>query len=369
MRVTIYDLAREAGVGIGTVSRCLNNHPNVSAPTRARVLDTARRLSYQPHAHAKGLASRRTNTIAAIIPYFTNYFFQQVLQGIQDRAGESGFDLILYGVNHPEQVQHYLHRSLQRGRVDGVMFFSMRIPESYAEKFRQMDLPLVLVDSSHPDFDSISVENRDGAFVAVRHLIRLGHRCVAMINASMETLPARERYQGYVNALEEHGIELSPDRVFTSDACWQDGFTREAGREGMRRLLARRGAGDPITAVLVASDIQAMGALEVAREAHLGIPEDIAVVGFDDIELAQYLQLTTMRQPMYEMGVLAMERLVSRIRTPHAEPTLTTFVPELVVRGTCGAPPTRGDILRSAASMPEHDLTYHVPANHAGITS
>ncbi len=369
MRVTIYDLAREAGVGIGTVSRCLNSHPNVSAPTRARVLDAARRLSYQPHAHAQGLASRRTNTIAAIIPYFTNYFFQQVLQGVQDKAGESGFDLILYGVNHPEQVQDYLHRSMQRGKVAGVMFFSMKFPENYAEKFHQMRLPLVLVDGSHPDFDSIRVENREGAFLAVRHLIRLGHTRVAMINASMDTLPARERYQGYVDSLAEHDIALSPERVFASGAPWQDGFTREAGREGMRRLLARRRAGDAITAALVASDIQAMGALEAAREAHVRIPEDIAIVGFDDIELAQYLQLTTMRQPMYEMGVLAMERLVARIRTPDMVPTLTTFVPELVVRGTCGAASRESGLVRPAATLSEQNLIRQHPANHAGVIS
>jgi LacI family transcriptional regulator len=367
MRVTIYDLAREAGVGIGTVSRCLNNHPNVSASTRARVLDTARRLSYEPHAHAKGLASRRTNTIAAIIPYFTNYFFQQVLQGIQDTAGASGFDLILYGVNHPEQVQHYLHRSLQRGRVDGVMFFSMNIPDSYAEKFRQMRLPLVLVDGSHPDFDSIRVENREGALAAVRHLIRLGHRDVALINASMETRPARERYEGYVRAHEEAGIEFSRERVFISDVRWQDGFTREAGREAMHRLLARRRAGDRITAVLVASDIQAFGALEVARESHVAVPDDLAMVGFDDIELAQYLQLTTMRQPMYEMGVLAMERLASRIRTPDLAPALTTFVPELVVRGTCGATASRM-AFDSPLAGAEENLQRQFPASNAGVT-
>ena len=131
MGVTIYDLAREAGVGIGTVSRCLNNHPSVSARTRERVLDVVRRLDYQPHTHAKRLASRRTNTIAAIIPYFTNYFFIQVLEGVQDKASELGFDLILYGVNHPAQAEYYLRRSLQRGHVDGVMFFSMRFPDSY----------------------------------------------------------------------------------------------------------------------------------------------------------------------------------------------------------------------------------------------
>lgn len=157
MAVTIYDLAREAGVGIGTVSRCLNNHPSVSAPTRAKVLAVVKRLSYQPHAYAQRLASRKTNTISAIIPYFTNYFFIQVLQGVQDKAGELGFDLILYGVNNPSQVEYYLRRSLHRGHVDGVMYFSMKLPETYAQKFQQINLPLVLVDAHHPAFDSIRV--------------------------------------------------------------------------------------------------------------------------------------------------------------------------------------------------------------------
>ena len=155
MGVTIYDLAREAGVGIGTVSRCLNNHPSVSAETRAKVLDVAKRLSYQPHAHAQKLASRKTNTISTIIPYFTNYFFVEILQGVQDKAAELGFDLILYGVNNPAQAEYYLRRSLHRGHVDGVMFFSMRFPESYVAKFQQINLPIVLVDAYHPRFDSI----------------------------------------------------------------------------------------------------------------------------------------------------------------------------------------------------------------------
>ena len=144
MSVTIYDLAREAGVGIGTVSRCLNNHPSVSAETRAKVLDVVKRLSYQPHAYAQRLASKKTNTISAIIPFFTNYFFIQVLQGVQDKAAELGFDLILYGVNNPSQAEYYLRRSLQRGHVDGVMFFSMSLPESYVPKFQQIRLPLKL---------------------------------------------------------------------------------------------------------------------------------------------------------------------------------------------------------------------------------
>ncbi len=337
MSVTIYDLAREAGVGIGTVSRCLNNHPSVSVHTRAKVMAVVKRLSYQPHAYAQRLASRKTNTISAIIPYFTNYFFIQVLQGVQDRASELGFDLILYGVNNPSQAEYYLRRSLHRGHVDGVMYFSMKLPETYVQKFQQINLPLVLVDAYHPAFDSIRVKNREGATEAVRHLIGLGHRNIAMINASLETLPARERMEGYRLALEEAGIQFKSDRVFVSGIGKQDGYNREAGRVSMEELIRKNAGEDRVTAIFVASDVQAMGALETAAELGVRVPEDLAIVSFDDIELAQHAQLTTMRQPMYDMGTLALERLFARIKNPSAAPTVDEFLPQLIIRRSCGA--------------------------------
>lgn len=343
MGVTIYDLAREAKVGIGTVSRCLNNHPAVAPETRARVLAVMKRLNYHPHAYAQRLASKRSNTISCIIPYFTNYFFVQVLQGVQDKAGELGIDLILYGVNHPEQADYYLRRSLNRGHVDGVMFFSMKFPESFVARFQQMQLPLVLVDTMHPQFDSIRVENREGALMAVRHLIGLGHRNIAMINASLQTQPAQARLEGYRAALEEADLGFTQDRVFISSIGKQDGFNREAGRASMQELLRDPKNRRDITAVFVASDVQAIGALEVARELGVRVPEDIAIVGFDDIELATHSGLTTMRQPMHEMGELALEKLMARVKEPQARPTLTSFMPELVIRTTCGATRSVGE--------------------------
>ncbi len=337
MGVTIYDLAREAKVGIGTVSRCLNNHPSVSRETRERVLAVVKRLNYQPHAYAQRLASKKTNTISVIIPYFISYFFVQVLQGVQDRAGELGFDIILYGVNRPDQADYYLKRSLHRGHVDGVLFFSMRFPESYVTRFQQMHLPLVLVDTKHPQFDSIRVENREGGLEATRHLVRLGHRSIAMINASPHTPPAQDRMQGYREALEEAGLGFSQERVFISAIEKQDGFNREAGRISMRELMRVSAEKEQITAAFVASDVQAIGALEVCREKGVRVPEDVAIVGFDDIELAQHAQLTTMRQPMHEMGALAVDKLLARIKEPEASPTLTSFTPRLIIRSTCGA--------------------------------
>jgi LacI family transcriptional regulator len=301
MGVTIYDLAREAGVGIGTVSRCLNNHPSVSPQTRERVMSIVRRLSYQPHTYAQRLASKRTNTVSAIIPFFTNYFFVEVLRGVQDRALESGIDLVLYGVNNAAQAEYYLRRSLSRGYVDGVMFFSMKFPDAFVAKFHQTSLPVVLVDAHHAEFDSITEKNREGAEEAVQHLIDLGHRDVAMINGSLDSRPARERLAGYKSALERNGIRFRDEMVYFPGASRLDGFTRESGRSLMMNLLDRRRPGKDVTAAFIASDIQAIGGIEAARERHLRVPEDIAVVGFDDIELAQHVQLSTMRQPMNEM--------------------------------------------------------------------
>ena len=337
MGVTIYDLARQAGVGIGTVSRCLNNHPSVSPETRRRVLAVVKQLSYQPHSYAHRLASRKTNTVSTIIPFFTNYFFVEVLQGIQDRAIELGIDLILYGVNDPSQVEYYLRRSLARGHVDGVMFFSMKFPESYVTKFQQISLPLVLVDTFHDMFDSIRVKNRDGARVAVDHLLSLGHRHIAMINGCLETRPAKERLDGYREALERSALPVREDWIISSGPGKLDGFTREAGRMLMRELISRNQLTTGITAVFIASDVQAIGALEAARELGVRVPEDIAIVSFDDIELAQHAQLTTMRQPMYKMGRLAVDQLISRIQDRSAAPRVTSFLPELVIRRSCGA--------------------------------
>ena len=338
MGVTIYDLARAAGVGVGTVSRCLNNHPSVSAETRARVLSVVRRLNYQPHTYAQRLANRRTNTIAAIIPYFTNYFFLQVLQGVQDQASEAGLDLILYGVNNPAQKELHLRKSLQRGKVDGVMLFSLKLPDAYAEKFRQMGLPLILVDSFDSRFDSIYVENRQGARVATEHLLALGHRSLAMISADPGSEPARDRIEGFRDALAGAGIETVPERIILPESHRLDGFSREAGREAFQKLLPMIGrGGDGITAVFVASDVQAIGVLEAAREHGVAVPGDLALVSFDDIELAQHYRLTTMRQPMYEMGVLALQRLIHRCKEPACDVGSTSFTPRLVVRDSCGA--------------------------------
>ncbi len=334
-KVTIYDIAREAGVGIGTVSRVLNNNPSVAPETRNRISEVAKRLSYQPHTYAQRLARQQSETISAVIPFFTSYFFMEVLRGVQEKVSEFGYDLVLYGVEHADQAENYVAKALQRGKVDGILFFSMKMPDRVLSMLKESNLPVGLVDSVSPSFDSISVANAEGAYAATSHLVELGHRKVGMLNARSVSTPATERLQGFRRALEQQGIPYSDSLVKCGKSTRHDGFNRDSGYEAMMDFIAM-GSEMP-NAFFISSDIQAFGAIAALNEKGFRIPEDIAIVGFDDIELARLMRLTTMRQPMFQMGVLAIERLVSRMSNPDMEILHTTFSPTLIVRESCGA--------------------------------
>ncbi len=256
----------------------------------------------------------------------------EILQGVQAKLSELDIDLILAGVNHPDQLEESLLHHTQRSRVDGMLFFSMRLPESFAAQLASTHFPLVLVDAHHKRFDSLAVDNQQGAFEATRHLITLGHKRIGMINANLDSLPAHERLRGFRKAMREAGLEVNETFVKNSKATKLDGFTREAGYEVMQQVLAL-GKSMP-TALFVSSDIQAAGALTALAEKGMKCPEDISMIGFDDVELARHLGLTTMRQPLFEMGHLAAEILLARLSDPNREPAHTMFVPELVIRKT-----------------------------------
>lgn len=334
---TIYDIAKRAKVGIGTVSRVFNNHPSVSDATRKRVLKVANSLNYQPHPYARGLAKKRTNSILAVIPFFTTFFFLEILQGVQEKLGELDCDLLLYGVHHPDHVESSLHKNVLRSRVDGILFFSMAMPAAFAKQYAQMKTPVVLIDTYNKDFDSLTVENSYGAFLATNHLISLGHQRIGMLNANIESLPAHQRLKGFQRAMDEAKIPINPWYVKKSSSTKLDGFTREAGYELMKEFIVL-GSEMP-TAIFVSSDIQAAGALAALDEAGLRCPEDISIVGFDDIELASHLGITTIRQPMAEMGAFAAGRLAERMNNLNLPPTHKMFMPSLVVRKS-SAPPT-----------------------------
>ncbi len=335
MLPTIYDIAKKAKVGIGTVSRVFNNHPSVSKETRHRVLHVANRMKYHPHPYARGLASKRTNSILAVIPYFTTFFFVEILQSVQATLAESGCDLILHGVTDPDHAEGTLQKNTVRGRVDGMLIFSLKMPDAFAREYANSRVPVVLVDTYHPEFDSFRVENVQGAVIATEHLISLGHTRIGILNANPGSPPARERLKGFKQALKKANIPIDPVLIKHSKSSRLDGFTHEDGYELMKQFLSL-GARRP-SAIFVTSDIQALGALQAVEEAGVRCPEDIAIIGFDDIELARHIGLTTMRQPMSEMGSLAVQRLFERMKNKELEPILKTFLPKLVIRRTSGS--------------------------------
>lgn len=340
MGVTIYDIAKEASVGVGTVSRVLNNHPSVSQETRDHVLAVAQRMDYRPNASAQRLARRKSRTITAIMPYITNYFFVELLGGIQDYLFERDYDLLLYGVNHPKQIENYLQRSLRAGHSDGMLIASIDLPSDYTQRCLKNNFPIILVDRFNEHFDSFFVQNAEGAHAATRYLISLGHERLAMISGNRETTPTRERSEGYLAAIGEFGHVRSAGIFFPVVESKNDGFSKDAGYEITKGLLAMPEEKRP-TAVFVASDIQAFGVMHALKEAGLRCPEDLSIVSFDDIELAHYYGLSTMRQPIRKLGVLATQRLFARMDDPALEPLHRRFTPELVIRQTAGPPPTR----------------------------
>jgi len=332
--VTIYDIAERAGVSIATVSRAFSGRTPVADPTRKRVMSAARDLGYEPNVAARNLARQATQVVGVVVPMLTSYFFMEVIRGIQDRLSEAGYDLLVYAARTPDLVGRQFDRALQPGRADGVLLCSTPMTAERAERLRASGYPVVLVDSDHADFDSVSVDNAEGGCAAARHLLAEGRRRFALILPHPESVPGVERRRGFERALAEADVALDPALVSESRDAEQHGYTREGGYDAMRALLS---AGPMPDAVFAASDVQALGALKALREAGLRCPEDVAVVGFDDIRTSAYVGLTTLSQPMYEMGRSGTEKLLCRIAEPSRPVSRTTFSARLVVRETSAA--------------------------------
>jgi LacI family transcriptional regulator len=330
---TIYDIAERANVSTATVSRVFNDQAEVAEDTRARVMEVARKLNYQPHASAQSLARQRTNLIAMVVPVLANYFYMEVLRGVQDTLATTEFDLLVYTPSHPGDIGAQLRRASQRGRSDGLLLFSTAVTAEIEETLRTTAQEVVLVDTGHPDFESIHVDNEQGGYKATQHLLSLGYERVAHITTGTpEPPPAAKRRAGYERALREAGGRQSP--IVGRGKKEPFAFEREGGRQAMEALLDRDPRPD---AVFAASDMQAIGALQALQDADVAVPGDMALVGFDDIEMSEYVGLSTLRQPLRDFGKMAVEKVVSRLEDPARSVSSTVFQPQLLVRTTCGA--------------------------------
>jgi DNA-binding LacI/PurR family transcriptional regulator len=310
----------------------INDSPLVSKATRQRVNQAIADLNYVPNPTARRLSLQKTLTIAAIVPFFTRPSFTERLRGIENSLAESEYDLTIYNVETLERKARLLQEIPHRARVDGVIIIALSPREEDLPLLSQADVPVVLVDSNHPSldiFNRVVVDDVEGGYIATKHLIDLGHRRIGYISDPLENpfnfTSSLFRYRGYIRALKEAGI------AFRSDYHGQG----EHGRfEACRLALNMLSLPDRPTAIFAASDTQAMGVMEAARDLNLQIPEDLSIVGYDDIEVAEYLDLTTIRQLLFESGQRGVELLLDAVENPSRGPVCEKLPTELIVRQT-----------------------------------
>jgi LacI family transcriptional regulator len=293
----IRDVAARAGVGVGTVSRVLNDSPGVADETRARVRAVMEELRYRPSPTARNLSLGRTQTLGVIAPFFTSPSVVERLRGIDDVIARSGYDLTLFNVETPDQRRDALARFARRDRLDGVLVISLPLHDAEVRTLNRDGVPTVLVDVVHRSLPHVAIDDVRGGRLAGEHLLAAGHERIAFVG-DLEDNPfgfvsSERRLRGLRAALARAGVALPPAYVKRAP------FGRVVARGLTRRLLELR---RPPTAVFAASDVQAFGVMEAAARAGVDVPADLSVVGFDDIELAGAIGLTTVHQPLRESG-------------------------------------------------------------------
>lgn len=326
------DIARLSGVSRSTVSRVINNHPNVSSRTRERVMEIIKRYNFQPNTAARALASQRSNVIGVIIPHivsavFSDPFFPLLLQSITSVASHLDYDVTLW-LTSTEDNGNIINRVLSNRLLDGLIVASAVVDQPVLEKLEQRGKPFILIGhpSTHQRTSAnyVDVENENGAHLMTEYLIKSGRRRIAMIPGREELPSNQDRIVGYANTLEEYGIPANQDLIGPFG-----NFTEVGGYESMKYLLKQE-----IDAVFCASDFMAFGAIRAIREAGLRIPDDIAVAGFDDMPGTEshHPPLTTVRQPIEELGIDAAETLIGILKDNISQPYQKLLPVELVIR-------------------------------------
>jgi len=333
MSTTIRDVAKRAGVGIATVSRVLNQSPSVSEETRQKVLDAIAEMNYSPNPIARRLSTGKTLTIGVVVPFFTLPDFVKRLQGVQQALAESEYDLVLFNVETVAQRDRYLNDLPRQTRVDGLLVIGLPLNSIQSDQFHQAGIPIVSIDVASPGVHLVSVDHVQGSKMAVRHLLELGHRKIAFVSDVLNDpygfVATKQKYQGYCETLEEAQLPIPPE-------YHQHG---EHGREAARKMgAALFSLPDPPTAIFAASDTQAIGVMEAAREVGIKVPEQLSVIGYNDIRDAEYMNLTTIHQPLYESGLTGAQILLQAIENPSEEFEKVILPISLVVRKTTAPP-------------------------------
>ena len=330
--VTIFDIAQASGVSYSTVSRVLNGYEFVKASTRHRVLATAEALGYVPNVQARSLAGGKSRVIGLLVPRLDNGYINEICWGIDKALAKAGYDLMLYTTHHHRDKESKYVKAISNGLTDGLLLLIPLLPASYLATLRERQFPYVLIDQSDASGQSSVVDatNRQGAYDATAYLLALGHRRIGFISGIPEIRSAQDRLAGYKAALLEHSVVVDESLIVEGQ------FDAASGRRATHTLL---GLESRPTAIFASNDLTAFGVMEAVREAGLSLPEDISVIGFDDVSQASitYPKLTTVRQPLEQLGRLAVKRLLEHIDNPESPPQHTTLTTTLVVRDSCRA--------------------------------
>ncbi len=337
MSLTLEEIAKLADVSRSTVSRVINEQPNVRDQVRERVWEVIRETGYQPHAAARSLVTRRTHIIGVIIPeavttLFTDPYFGHLLRGITMTCNSQRYHLMLSLFNDPAGPEEMYRRVVRSGHLDGVVVASTRMDDPVVGRLIKDRVPFVMV-GRHPDerVNYVDVDNVASGRMAVEHLIRLGHTRIGMITGPLNMSHCTDRLTGYRQALEAHRIPIDENLIVKGD------FSVGSGTAATQRLLSRE-----VTAIFAGSDTMAAGALKAIHDAGLRVPQDVALVGFDDVAVATALQpaLTTVRQPIEQTGSMAAELLLNMLETQPDENAAAHRIvlpTQLIVRESCGA--------------------------------
>lgn len=308
VKFNIKDVAKKANVSISTVSRVINQSKPVRSKTKERVLMAIEELGYRPNAIARSLKVKHTQSIGIMVPDIANQFYPEVVRGIEDVANMYEYTIFLCNTDLDDDKELKYFSGMEEKQVDGLIFMGNILTDRLAREMKKADMPVVLIGSDHPDLPSVTIDNTLAARKAVEYLLDKGHKNVAVITGKMkDPMMGRARLKGYREALEQAGINWKSEWVV------EGGYRFKSGYEGARQLLMLE---ERPTAIFVASDEMAIGAMRAILEKGLQIPQDIAVVGFDNIDMSGkvYPSLTTMGQPMYEMGAIGMRLLTKYLQ-------------------------------------------------------
>ncbi|AIE61055.1 catabolite control protein A [Bacillus methanolicus] len=308
MNVTIYDVAREANVSMATVSRVVNGNPNVKPATRKKVMEVIERLGYRPNAVARGLASKKTTTVGVIIPDISSTFFAELTRGIEDIATMYKYNIILSNSDQNKEKELHLLNTMFGKQVDGIVFMSGNISSEHVEEFEKSPVPIVLAGSIEETekIPSVNIDYEQAAYDVVQSFIEKGHKEIAFVIGPLhEPINKEKKLAGYKRALENYGIPFREDLIIEGD------YTYDSGIEAIEKLLEMDARP---TAIFVGSDEMALGVIHGAEDKGYKIPDDFEVISSDNTRLTLMVrpQLTTVVQPLYDIGAVAM-RLLTKL--------------------------------------------------------